>query len=228
MKITVATPSVSGNADSVIVNVLAAGAGALAGQVIDGASGAGLADVTLQVFDAQDVLATTTTTASDGSYSTIPLVPGLYRIVASLNGFLGTTLFDATLQGGGASTVPTIPLVPSSTSPGSMSGVVKDATNNLPIAGATVEFRDGVNATTSTPVGTTTTDSLVGYSFSGPPGTYTVGAAGHRVHRRIPHFGDSGGWLKQQSGYRCSRRSVRESCGSSCNGVRFPSTLIRT
>ncbi len=177
VKITVATPSLSGNADSVTINVLAAGAGALAGQVIDGASGAGLANVTLTVFDAQDVQVTTVQTASDGSYSTITLSPGLYRIVATLNGFLGATLFDATLSGGGASTVPTIPLVPSTTSPGFMSGVVKDATNNLPIPGATVELRDGVNATTSTPVATTTTDSVGGYSFQGPAGTYTVGAA---------------------------------------------------
>jgi Carboxypeptidase regulatory-like domain len=177
VKIRVSTPSITGTADSVTVNVLAAGAGALAGQVIDGATGQGLSGVTISVFDANDSLVTSVVTSADGSYSTPPLTPGIYRIVASLNGFLGATLFDATLNGGGANTVPTIPLVPSTVALGDLTGVVKDATTNLRIAGATVVLRDGVNATASAALDTTFTDTGGNYQFSRhAAGTFTVEA----------------------------------------------------
>jgi hypothetical protein len=167
----------NGTQDSVFVTVLAAGAGVIAGQVVDGATGAPLTNATVSVFDATDVLVATVQSASDGSYTTPALPPGIYRIVVSLNGFIGTTLFDAQLNGGGTNTVPVIPLVPSTTALGDIGGVVKDATNNQPIPGAVVELRAGVNATTGTLITSTVSDSVGSYQFvRQPAGTYTVGA----------------------------------------------------
>jgi hypothetical protein len=167
----------NGTQDSVLVTVLAAGAGAIAGQVIDGATGAPLAGATVTVFDAGNNLVATVQTASDGSYATPALPPGIYTISVALNGFIGTTLFDAPLSGGGTNTVPVIPMVPSTVALGTIGGLVKDATNNLPIAGAVVELRAGVNATTGTLLASTTSDSVGNYVFARQAaGTYTIAA----------------------------------------------------
>ena len=162
-------------ADSVQLTVLAAGVGALSGQVLDGSTGAPLANVTISVFDALDTLVATVQTATDGSYSTPALPPGIYQVTATLNGFVSTTLFNAAV-GGGPSNAPPIPLVPTNQALGGIGGVVGSATTGLGIPGATVELRDGVNSTTSTPIATTTTDTGGVYSFIRlPAGTFTVG-----------------------------------------------------
>jgi Carboxypeptidase regulatory-like domain len=170
--------SPNGTQDSVSVSVLAPGAGVIAGQVVDGATGAPLANATVTVFDALNNLVATVQTATDGSYVTSALPPGLYRIDVSLNGFTSTSLFDAALGGGGTNTVAIIPLAPASASLGDVGGVVKDASTNSPIAGALVELRAGVNATTGTSIASTTSDSVGGYQFvRQAAGTYTVGAS---------------------------------------------------
>jgi hypothetical protein len=173
----------NGVTDTATVTVLAAGAGSLAGRVVDGNSQTGLAGVTVDVLDAgTGGLVTSVTTASDGSYTTGALVPAVYQIQVTLSGYVTTTLFDATLSGSGTTTLPVIPLAPDTRTPGSLSGTVKDATNNAQIPNATVELRGGVNATTGTPLATITTDGAGAFNFSQlAPGTYTLvgGSSGY-------------------------------------------------
>jgi hypothetical protein len=168
----------NGTADTTTVTVIGQGSGAVSGRVIDAATGGGLAGVQVVIFDASDNPIDTLVTASDGSYASGVLPAGIYRIEATLNGFVTTSLFDANLAGGGATTVATIPLAPDNRGSGSLGGVVRDATTNLPIAGASVELRAGVNAQAGAPLVGTISDSLGFYAFSTvPPGTYTISAA---------------------------------------------------
>ncbi|HEY7682809.1 MAG TPA: carboxypeptidase-like regulatory domain-containing protein [Gemmatimonadales bacterium] len=162
-------------ADTVAVTVLAAGASPLTGTVLDGSTQAVLANVAIEVRDATNALVASATTAADGSFTTGPLAPGVYTVTASLNGFVTATLFDALLGGGVPITVQPIPLVPSSTQLGDLSGKVKDATTGDSVVGAVVELRAGVNAITGSPIATTTTDTGGNYSFvRQAAGTYTV------------------------------------------------------
>ncbi|HTS89508.1 MAG TPA: carboxypeptidase regulatory-like domain-containing protein [Gemmatimonadales bacterium] len=176
VRISAHTPN--GTADSVTVNVLAAGAGSFAGHVLDAGTGLGLGGVVVTVLDANQALVATDTTAADGSFATPALAPGTYEVVATINGYVATSVFNALLPGGGSTTLPTIPLAPTSSLLGGITGTIKDATNNAPIIGASVTLRSGINATTGTTLDSVITDSAGVYSFIRKPvGTYSVTAA---------------------------------------------------
>jgi hypothetical protein len=144
--------------------------------VTDGSTLAPLAGATVNVLDAATGgQVASLTTAADGSYSTGVLPPASYNLSVGLTGYVGTQLFDAALSGGGVTTLPTIPLAPFNRLSGSLAGTVKDATTNLAIAGATVELRAGVNATTGTPLLSATADAAGAFLFGQvPAGTYTL------------------------------------------------------
>jgi len=130
----------------------------------------------VQVLDPSGSPVATALTGADGSYSTPALAPGIYSLVVSLNGFVTTTLFDATVSSG-ATTVPTIPLAPVDAKTGDLAGEVFDATNGNSIPSATVELRSGVNATTGQPLVSFTADGLGLFSLIRlPAGTYTLRA----------------------------------------------------
>ena len=120
------------------------------------------------------------TTAADGSYTSNPLAAGSYDLHHSLAGYNNSPLFARTLVGGAGTPVTSLPvvlLVPTGTANGNLTGVVKDATNNANIAGATVEIRNGGSNTSGAALFTTTSAADGSYSFNGmPAGTYTVRA----------------------------------------------------
>ncbi|MDP3774448.1 MAG: carboxypeptidase regulatory-like domain-containing protein [Gemmatimonadales bacterium] len=148
--------------------------GFLGGLVIDGVSGAGLQNATVGFLQGTTVVASTST-MSTGAYTSPSLEVGTYDVVASATGYVSATVLGAQVQANQTVTLENIPLVQSSSVPGAISGVVRDATNNQPINGATVELRAGINATTGTPTATTTTSSTGGYRFTSiAAGTYTV------------------------------------------------------
>jgi hypothetical protein len=167
----------NGKRDSTLVTVVTAGSAAISGRVINGIDGAGLPGVTVKVVSSAGDTVATVATAQDGSYSTPPVAPGNYTLVASLNGFVTAVAFntDAT---SGASTAPTIPLAPDNKTPGNLTGGVRDATTGGLVANPTLDLRAGVNATTGTPLATTTGDVESVYFFNNiPPGTYTITAS---------------------------------------------------
>ncbi len=115
----------------------------------------------------------TLTTGTDGRYSTAQLPSGYYDLTFSGTGYVTTTIFHLLLNGN--TTAEAVPMVPASSSPGTISGRVIDATTASPISGsATLELRPGMHNTSGTPLQTVTT-SQAGYVFSNvAAGTYTV------------------------------------------------------
>jgi hypothetical protein len=118
------------------------------------------------------------TTGADGSYLSNPLPAGRYDLHHSAAGFNNSPLFDRELIGGAGTpttTLPTVQMVPTGTANGTLNGVVRDATTNAVISGATVELRAGGYNTSGAPIATATSSGTGTYSFPNlPAGTYTV------------------------------------------------------
>jgi hypothetical protein len=172
--VTAAAPN--GHRDSTLVTVVASGTSAISGTVVNGQNGAGLQGVSVKVVATNGDTVASVVTGADGSYTTPPVAAGSYTLVASLNGYVSAVAFntDAT---GGAATAPTIPLVPDFGTTGNITGGVSDATTGSLISNPTLEIRAGVNATTGTPLATTTGDVESVYFFNNlPHGTYTITA----------------------------------------------------
>ena len=120
------------------------------------------------------------TTDASGAWQSAVLPAGTYSVRVSATGFQTTTLEDRQLLGGASvptTTLPTVFLVPTGASSGTLNGVVRDATNNTVIANATIELRSGGFNVTGTPIATTTSAANGTYSFASlSAGTYTVRA----------------------------------------------------
>ena len=121
------------------------------------------------------------TTTAEGTWLSAALPEGSYNILVSASGFQLSTLQERQLLGGASvptTTLPAVLLVPVGASSGTLSGVVRDATTNVAISGATVELRSGGFNVTGTPIATTTSGATGAYSFPAlAAGTYTVRAA---------------------------------------------------
>ncbi len=146
--------------------------GTLSGFVFDAVSGGPLAGASVSILSGTVTVATTTTNGN-GNFTTAQLPAGDYTASITASGYTSVTLSALTVNGN--TQAPAAPLVPQSTQPGSITGVVYDATNNRPIsAQATLELRSGVNTTTGTPL-QTVTSTQASYTFSNvPAGTYTI------------------------------------------------------
>lgn len=138
--------------------------------VTGGPNGGVTVDIRLSVSQAP---AASVTTATDGRFSTAQLPGGVYDLTFSKPGYVSTTIVQLLLNGN--TTAEAVPMVPSSSSPGSISGRVIDATNGSSITGiATVELRAGMHNTSGTALQTVSTSGAT-YSFTNvPAGTYTV------------------------------------------------------
>ena len=155
------------------------GTGNFSGRVIDGDTNAALAGATL-TFNLRGGTSapSVATTESDGEFQTGSLVLGQYDIVASADGFISTTLFNQSAMLDQNVRLETFQLVPDNPNPGSMSGVVRNAISAAGIAGAAVELRVGMNATTGDLAGMSVAGSDGAYSFTDlATGTYTVFAS---------------------------------------------------
>ena len=155
------------------IRIVPHGSAAISGRVINASDGGAIAGALLVFKDAGGTPVDSVTTAADGSYSTVPLVAGVYTADVTATGFTGTQVFDAAPATGGT-TLPTIPLVVSNANGGNIQGGVTDARTGQALSGVTLEARAGVNNTTGQTISSTTTDSAGGYSLQTPPGTFTV------------------------------------------------------
>ncbi len=107
----------------------------------------------------------TTTSASDGSYTLSAVAPGTYNVTASKAGYNSQTQSNKTVTAGQITTVNfNLTLVP-----GTISGTVKDASNNG-IVGATVTTSPGNYSATTGSGGAYTINNV-------PQGTYDVTAS---------------------------------------------------
>ncbi len=135
--------------------------GMIEGTVRDAQTGAALSGAVLSTDPTTDVV----TSAGDGSYSFENMTPGEYTISISKTGYQNSTV-SVTVTAG-KTTRADIVLIPSF---GSISGIVKDATTELPI--------QGVNIQTDPATSSVTTDSDGRYNISGiTPGQYKMKAS---------------------------------------------------
>ncbi|HEY3221058.1 MAG TPA: carboxypeptidase regulatory-like domain-containing protein [Gemmatimonadales bacterium] len=142
------------------------------GSVIDGSTGSGIEGAVAH-FSSNGVQVAQVTTGTNGSYETA-LSPGTYDVSAEASGYVGVTLYNASVSGTTTVIEPLV-LVPTSPSPGGISGSIVDARTGVGISGATVELRPGMNAVSGAPLATTSSDALGQYEFSSlPANTYTV------------------------------------------------------
>ncbi|MDX8404908.1 MAG: cadherin-like domain-containing protein [Mariprofundus sp.] len=161
-----------GLAGLVTVSVTATVTRQITGHVTD-ANAAPVAGAAVNISVAGTNVPQITTNASGVYTATIPI--GTASITVSKAGFNNATA-TFSLTANGPTVVPLIPLTPVAATTGGATGVVKDATNNTGIVGATVNLRLGINAPANSPViATATSDATGNYTFAAiAAGTYTA------------------------------------------------------
>lgn len=144
--------------------------GGISGRVLqmDGVTPVGGATVTATLEGAgPSAFNLSTTSAPDGSYSVSGLPEGTYTVVAQKPGFSSATVPGVAVTQGNITTGIDLLLAPG---PGSLSGRVTNAQNNLPILGAKVSVTSGGRE-----IASATTDANGQYRIEQvPAGTYTV------------------------------------------------------
>ncbi|MGB9586964.1 MAG: carboxypeptidase regulatory-like domain-containing protein, partial [Armatimonadota bacterium] len=106
-----------------------------------------------------------TTSGTDGSYSIGEVLPGTYNMIASKTGYQSQTIVGVQVSANQTTVVNfNLSVIP----PGTISGIVKDTSNN-PLVGVLVSTNIGGYSTTTTSGGN--------YSMSVPPGTYNLTAS---------------------------------------------------
>ncbi len=157
------------------------GTGRFSGRVVNAVTQAPIAGVSVSIRNAgTSTQVGTATSGADGTYLSGPLPAGRYDLHHSATGFSNSPLFDQELVGGAGTpttNLPTVQMIPTSATSGTITGVVRNAVDNTTISGATVELRAGAGSTTGTPIATATTNASGSYTFATQPaGTYTVRA----------------------------------------------------
>ena len=138
--------------------------GTIAGTVTDAKDGAPIVGAVVS-----DVTRMTTTDAT-GKYTIADVPPGTYQVTASKSGYHSSSLTVTVLEG--TTNVADLSLSEIIV-PGTITGMVSDAKDGSPIAGAVVT--DGTR--------TTTTDATGKYTIANvPPGTYQVTASKSSYH----------------------------------------------
>lgn len=150
--------------------------GRLTGRVMHAVTRNGIGGATVRV--SSDAGVWDAVTAADGGFTTGLLPGGEYAVRAEANGFQPATLYGAQVRPTETIDIPSIPLVPASDQPGTISGVVRDARTARPMTNVRLLLRSGVGATAGTPVATTTSGADGSYRFGGlEAGTYSVSAS---------------------------------------------------
>jgi len=143
------------------------GTGTLTGTVTQASGGAAIGGALVEVLQS-NVVKTSTTTATNGTYTVSNLSPGSYDLRFSATGF-GTTI----QAGNNVAANGSITVNAALSSAGTVSGQVTIAGGTTPISGATVTAFQGIDT-----AGTATTNATGNYSIATlSAGSYTVQAA---------------------------------------------------
>src|ERR1043166_3466522 len=162
----------------------------LSGRVIDAVTSTGLAGAAVDLIRASDqstLFQTSAITQADGSFTTNSFVMpagGVY-VRASHSGYVTGRILVATGFDGTTMSIEAVPLVPTSSQPGGIGGVVRNARTGIGIAGASLALYNNVS---STPVAPANTDATGAYAFTGlVAGTYRVAATapGFQLAERV-------------------------------------------
>lgn len=177
--------SFEGHADSLDAIVESGASARLEGRVVAAQGGSGIEGVEVSfasaggsgssVSAARASQVAAVTTDAEGFWTSPPLSPGTYDVSFAHPDRENTTLFGAEATENRQSSVGRVPLVPSSSQVGAVAGTVLNARDGTSVAGATVELREGVNATSGTAAASTTADASGQFRFAErPAGTYTL------------------------------------------------------
>jgi hypothetical protein len=149
--------------------------GRLEGRITDALTRSGIGNAAISIDGGGTSF--TATSSGDGAYRSPLLPPGSYTISVNAQGYQPATLFDAEVASQTTQTVASIPLVPASDQPGTISGVVRNARSAGAMSGVAVQLRTGVGARSGTVVSTASTNASGQYRFTGlEAGTYSVTA----------------------------------------------------
>lgn len=158
----------------------------ITGRVVDGTTGAGLANATVTFFRGDyggEGEVARAVTGADGGFTTPPLLaPVALNLTATANGYVTATMGRVIPAGqplGGTLTIETIPMVPAGTGAGGIEGNVRNARDRLTVAGATVNLFRGMRSDRAEDqLATTTADGSGHFAFVEiPPGTYNLTAS---------------------------------------------------
>ncbi|WP_459501728.1 carboxypeptidase regulatory-like domain-containing protein [Bacillus sp. C1] len=160
--------TIAANATSQLNFILLPNPAAVTGVVTNAQTGTPIAGANIQirVLDANGVVIASVFSDSNGIYFVHNLGPGTYSVIASADNFQ-TNITTVTLSPGETETT-NIALLPD---PGFITGTVRDAITNAPIAGAAVNISDSQGVLLDTVL----TDNNGNVITTGlPPGIYTV------------------------------------------------------
>jgi uncharacterized protein YjdB len=153
-----------------------ANAARLAGVVIDFTTGLAIPGATV-IFQINNANFATVTAGADGKFTSpgLPAAPNGIWILANKTGYQQSEILVPQPLAGFTTNTEPIPLVPSSSTKGAISGTVRDSRTGLPIPNADLALSSWL---TPTPVNTITNSSGV-YTFTNLfAGTYQVTASG--------------------------------------------------
>ena len=146
------------------------------GTVTDSATNAGLAGVSVEVYNQNSELLQTLTTNATGKYTT-ELLPNVYQFKFIKDGFKTTTSYVDVHENSDQSTltVNTIQLLRNDVIElGDVSGLIIDSVTGASISDASIFFRQGNNVTTGDYDYATETDNYGQYTAQLEAGTYTL------------------------------------------------------
>lgn len=144
----------------------------LRGIVRDGATRSGLSGVNLSFANSSGATLGSVQTSSTGEYS-INIPAGAVVATITFSGYVSTTL-STTLPANSTVQADAVLFARNQPGNGTMTGRITNALTGQGLAGASLQFRSGVGATTGTVVGTTSTDASGNFSMALPSGTYTA------------------------------------------------------
>lgn len=160
-------------------------AGRLTGTVEDASTGMPIAGATVALQLAGQTIATSQT-ASNGIFLTPSNRARLYDLRASAPGYDPVILERQRILPRSTRTSESVRLVRSASAVGAVSGVIRDARNLAPLAGALVEIRLGQNATGGPALASVTTLSTGFFRFFNfPAGSYTLAVTRNGYDRAV-------------------------------------------
>lgn len=145
--------------------------GTIRGIVRDAVTNSGLSGVTLSFANSSGAALGSVTTGATGEYS-LNLPAGAVTGTITYSGYVSTTIaltvvVNSTIQADNILFAQNLP------GTGVLTGRITNALTGQALGGATLRLRAGVNNTTGTVIGTTTTGSAGDYTFNVNSGTYT-------------------------------------------------------
>jgi len=164
--------SVTLDISTFVIDTTLAG-GTIKGSVLSKSSNSALSGVSVSYAKSGTTIVNAITDSS-GDFSQ-GLILGTYTLTYSMSGYLDEIQSATLATDNQTLVVSTLRMLSDNCTSGTISGTIKDAVNNNPVTGVSLNFRRGVNVTSGTILKTDSTSDNGTYSLSSmSPGWYTV------------------------------------------------------